>query len=109
MLDRAVFEELTGGDPEVSRELTDLFREDAGELLDGLAKAIEAADDETVRRIGHTMKSSTGSMGATAASTLAKDIEREGMAKAVATFEELKTSVQVAIDDMEACCPVVGI
>lgn len=108
MFDRQAFEDLTAGDAEVARELTDLFREDIAELLEQLGDAVANQRDEEVRRIGHTMKSSCASMGATEASKLGARIEAEGTATAETVADALRAAVETALEGMEACCSAVG-
>lgn len=108
MFDRDAFEALTGADPEVARELTDLFRRDIGELLDSLVSATQEGRDEDVRRVGHTMKSSCASMGATEASAMGARVEAEGLQTASELLDALRKSVTSALDAMEACCSGIG-
>ena len=103
MFDRAAFESLTAGNVDVARSLTDLFREDVHDLIEQLETAIAEGDEEVARRIGHTMKSSCGSVGATTASALGARIESEGLVIAATILGDLNEAVESALEQLESC------
>jgi CheY-like chemotaxis protein/HPt (histidine-containing phosphotransfer) domain-containing protein len=78
-LDRAVVENLrTLGGTEMLSELAQMFQEDARSALVGLRRAIQDGDAHSVERIAHTLKGSSGSMGATRMSQLCSELQDVG-------------------------------
>ena len=101
--DRAHLDELTGGDEETTREIANLFVSDSKNLLVQMAEAMDAGEETVVRRIGHTLKSSSASMGALEVSAIARDIEEGGIPTATDRIEELRLELHgvfVAMGDL---------
>lgn len=101
MFDREAFEAVTAGDAEIGRELWDLYRSDSAKLIEDLERHVASSEDDGVRRVAHTLKSSSGSLGATRASEIAAQIEAAGLEAANAQLSELKNAIQGAIDQIE--------
>ena len=102
MFDHATFDAITGGDPLIAREIADLFKTDSAELLANLGRAIRERNGVEINRLAHTLKSSSGSIGALDASELARKIEADGLAAAAELFQPLSNAVSVAVEAMEA-------
>ncbi len=66
------------GEPDVLEELIGLFFEEAPPKLAALREAIEEGDARAVERVAHTLKGSSGSMGAPRMSALCGELERVG-------------------------------
>jgi two-component system, sensor histidine kinase and response regulator len=66
------------GDSNLLSELAELFLEEVPEQLGTLQEAIEKGDAQTVKRIAHTLKGSSGNMGARRMSRLCLDLEQAG-------------------------------
>lgn len=78
-LDGEIIENLRGlGDPGLLSELAEVFLEEVPERLDALKDAVEKGDPQTVKRIAHTLKGSSGNMGAWRMSRLCLDLEHAG-------------------------------
>jgi CheY-like chemotaxis protein/HPt (histidine-containing phosphotransfer) domain-containing protein len=78
-LDRAVVEHLrTLGGPEMLSELSQMFHEDARSALMDLRRALQDGDAASVERIAHTLKGSSGSMGATRMSQICSELQDAG-------------------------------
>jgi HPt (histidine-containing phosphotransfer) domain-containing protein len=77
-LDARVIENLREiGGQEMISELAEMFLDDARSAIDTLKEAVEGGDARTVRRAAHTLKGSSGNMGA------------GGMARVCARLEEV--------------------
>ena len=63
-LDAAFVDQLKGSRPEFYERLADLFRSFAPAAMDQLRHAVAAQDADTVRRIAHSLKSSSANLGA---------------------------------------------
>jgi two-component system, sensor histidine kinase and response regulator len=78
-LDRGVLADLRElqeeGDPNILKELIELFLADVPLQLVVLRKAVEAGDVSSVGRIVHTLKGSCGNMGARSMGTLCTELE----------------------------------
>jgi CheY-like chemotaxis protein len=69
-----------GGDPELRRELTEIFLEESPRILTQLAEAITARDAPTAARLAHGLKGSAATVGAAAARDAAQRLEEAGTA-----------------------------
>ncbi len=78
-LDQAVIASLRElGDSDLLSELAEMFLEEVPGQLGVMREAMEKGDAETVKRIAHTLKGSSGNMGATRMSRLCLDLENAG-------------------------------
>jgi len=75
--------EITGDDLEFVDELVDTFFDDSQVQLAALRTAAEAADIEALIRPAHSLKSSSGNVGAVALSELCRLIEVDARAGSV--------------------------
>lgn len=78
ILDRDYLYENVGRDPELLREIVDLFFESSGGILDGIRAAVRAADHEALRRDAHQLKGALSNVGAKAAAEAALVLETIG-------------------------------
>jgi TMAO reductase system sensor TorS len=72
--------EIAGGDAAFAHELVHLFVEDAARRIAALAEAIAGADAATVRKVAHTLKGSSGNIGAEPLRQAAFAVEQQGKA-----------------------------
>jgi PAS domain S-box-containing protein len=66
------------GDSDLLSELTQMFLEEVPERLEALQEAVDKGDEQTIQRIAHTLKGSSGNMGARQMSRLCLDLEQAG-------------------------------
>jgi two-component system, sensor histidine kinase and response regulator len=81
-IDRAALLASLDGDEELLAAVIDAFVTEAPSLLDTLRKAVREGDGERVFRTAHALKSSVGSLGATGAMGVAKELEVLGRSEA---------------------------
>ncbi len=81
-LDLSVLEglrELQGqGEPDIVTELAEMFLDDATARLPSLYVALEEGDSERVEEISHTLKGSSGNMGATQMAEICAQLQDAG-------------------------------
>jgi HPt (histidine-containing phosphotransfer) domain-containing protein len=82
------------GDAELLAELAGMFLDDATSRLEELREAIGAGDAASVERVAHTLKGSSGNMGATRMSAICAELQDVGgsgdLARAAGLFEGLE-------------------
>ena len=78
-----------GGEPDVLEELIELFLEDAPPQIAALWEAVDAGNAQVVERIAHTLKGSSGNMGATRMAAICSDLEDVGASSALYKAPEL--------------------
>ena len=76
-LDLERLSEISGGEAEFEREIVAEYLEQAWALLESAARALEAKDVAELRRVAHTLKGSSKTVGA------------EGVARVAASLETL--------------------
>ncbi|QIN82318.1 PAS domain S-box protein [Rubrobacter tropicus] len=104
VLDDAVLENLRSlqeeGDPDLLTELVEVFEEDTPPRLATLREALEREDAGTVERAAHTLKGSSGNLGATRMSETARLLEEAGrdsdLSTAPALLDRLETDFEEA-------------
>ncbi len=67
-----------GGDEDLMREVIEMFRGSAAEMLDDIRRAAAANDTGAVERAAHAIKGSLGELCAGEAQSLARDLEHAG-------------------------------
>jgi two-component system, sensor histidine kinase and response regulator len=78
-LDRTVTENLRDlGGVEMLSELTEMFLEDTSSALTALEEALKSGDASSVERVAHTLKGSSGSMGARGMAELCAKLQDVG-------------------------------
>jgi HPt (histidine-containing phosphotransfer) domain-containing protein len=74
----AQYEELTASyGEEIARELLDLFLEDSVPRLEGLTRAVLAADVLAAQREAHSLKGAAGSLGASSLWSVCSGLEQQ--------------------------------
>ncbi len=74
---------------EVIRELLTMFLEQTPSHMDTLRAAFQVGDLSAVRRVAHTLKSSSGSVGAYALADICQQVEDLALAKDIETLRSL--------------------
>jgi HPt (histidine-containing phosphotransfer) domain-containing protein len=108
-LDRTVLEGLrelqNEGEPDILEELIELFLADVPSQLVTLREALEVGHAYSVERIAHTLKGSSGNMGATRMTAICSELEEVGassdLSRAPELLEQLKEEfgrVRVALE-----------
>ncbi|MCA1687812.1 MAG: Hpt domain-containing protein, partial [Actinobacteria bacterium] len=78
-LDRAVLENLRElGGQEMLSELSQMFVNDASSALRDLKEATECEDPPSVKRVAHTLRGSSGNMGAKRMAALCAELQDAG-------------------------------
>lgn len=88
--------ELTADDPALLDELIDLFLTDAPKLMDQMRRASEDEDAPALRRAAHTMKGSSGQMGALRIQDICATIETLAETGSLVGVEPLLTELSLA-------------
>ena len=68
------------GDVELWNEIRTIWLEDIGNLMDGVAKALQAQATDGLRRAAHALKGASANVGATRVAAVAKQIELASVA-----------------------------
>ena len=76
------------GGAELVGELVDLFAEEAPRLISSMREAVGRGDDEELRRSAHSLKGSSGTVGATSLASRAYDVEQRARAGETDGVEE---------------------
>jgi two-component system sensor histidine kinase/response regulator len=89
-IDRATTESLRElGGSEMLSELTEMFFDDAWSVKDTIRDAVERGNAQTVERAAHTLKGSSGNMGAKRMAALCGELEDAGVSGDLAYAPEL--------------------
>jgi two-component system sensor histidine kinase/response regulator len=113
-IDREVFNrELAlsrvGGDADLLREIAEMFVDLCPDWLAQINEAIVADDAPTLKRLAHTLKSSTGNVGAARATAAALSLEqlaiRGELAGARATCYQLKQELDILLPALSSQLP----
>ena len=82
------------GEPDILEELIELFLEEAPPQLVAMREAIEVGDARTVEHLAHTLKGSSGNMGAVRMAPICGELEEAGasaeLVRAQGLLEELE-------------------
>ncbi len=92
-LDLSVLESLRGlqgqGEPDIVTELADMFLDDASAQLSSLRAALEGEDARRVEEISHTLKGSSGNMGAARMAEICAQLQDAGASGDLGRSSEL--------------------
>jgi len=88
--------ELTADDPALLDELIDLFLTDTPTLIDQMRRTTEDEDSPTLRRAAHTLKGSSGQMGALRIQDICSTIETLAETGSLVGVEPLLTELSLA-------------
>jgi len=75
-----------------------MFLEEVPEQLGALQEAIDEDDEQAVERIAHTLKGSSGNMGARQMSRLCLDLEHAGVSNDLSTAAHLMETLEREFD-----------
>jgi CheY-like chemotaxis protein len=109
VIDEAVLEGIRAlnapGMPDILTRMIGLFRQKAPELLEQIRGALSIGDHDGVYHAAHSLKSSSGNLGALAVADLSKDIELLGrenrLAEVSAPLEKLAREVDKALQALD--------
>ncbi|MFN2243469.1 MAG: response regulator, partial [Anaerolineae bacterium] len=100
--------ETAGGDEAFLQEMFETFLSEAPSMLVEMHRALETGDTTTLRRAAHSLKSNSADFGATALSTLCRELEMmakgdalEGAAGKVAAAEAEWARVRATLESMQ--------
>ena len=102
MFDRTAFYLIAGGDANLGHQVADLFRADCLELLENMEAAILRSDDQDIRRLGHTLKSTCQTVGAHGVSQWGKEIEEAGLQVRTEILAGLKPLLEEVFSCLDA-------
>ena len=106
VLDYAVLENLRSlqeeGDPDLLTELVEVFEEDAPPRLAAIREATERGDAPTVERAAHTLKGSSGNLGATKMSETARLLEEAARAGDLSAAPTLLDRLEADFEETRA-------
>jgi CheY-like chemotaxis protein len=98
-LDRDIIEGLRElGGSEMLSELGQMFFDDARSSLATLRKAFEEGDASTVERVAHTLKGSSGNMGAPRMASLCAKLQHAGASEELSSSSELLERLEVEFE-----------
>jgi HPt (histidine-containing phosphotransfer) domain-containing protein len=98
-LDHAVLENLRDlGDSDLLSELTQMFFEEVPDRLFALREAVDRGDGQTIQRVAHTLKGSSGNMGAKLMSRICLDLENAGESNDFSTAAGLLEALEEEFD-----------
>ena len=96
-----------GEEPEIIRDLVQTYREDAKQLIESLREAIDQGDAAALAQAAHSLKSSSGNLGASRLAALSFSLEKKGkvvdLTNAPAKFAQLEVEynlVEAALDQI---------
>jgi PAS domain S-box-containing protein len=92
---------LLGGDEELLKEILALYLEDAPRQIDALKEAIEKGDAAFVQRHAHTLKGSSGNVGAVLMQEVAYEMEKAGKAGNFHRAASLLEKMEKEFDDLK--------
>jgi HPt (histidine-containing phosphotransfer) domain-containing protein len=96
MLKRATIESLRDlGGPEMLSELAEMFFDDARSSIDAMTDAVERGDAQTLERVAHTLKGSSGNMGAQRMAELCGELQDAGVSGDLTHAPELLEGLEV--------------
>lgn len=64
------------GEPDILEELISLFLDDAQKDMENLKRAVEQEDAESIERVAHTLKGSSGNLGAVGMARISGELEQ---------------------------------
>jgi two-component system, sensor histidine kinase and response regulator len=90
------------GEPNVLKELIELFLEDVPPLLKALREAEERDDAQSVERIAHTLNGSCGNLGAVRMAAVCAELEEIGRSGDLATAPALISGLEAELGRVRA-------
>lgn len=92
-----------GGDPELLRELVELFEAEAPEMLARIAEAIKDGSPSDLEKASHKIKGSVLQFSAHSAAAIAMELERTGRLGSTRGTEALLKKLTHEIDLLQQC------
>ncbi len=83
-IDLKVLHDLHRLRPNMVRELVDNFLTTAGHRVAAIRRAVQRADDQALRRVAHSLKGSSGTLGATRLAEICSELEVRGRSRSLA-------------------------
>jgi signal transduction histidine kinase/DNA-binding response OmpR family regulator len=105
MLSSAAFarlEELAGDEPGFVTEFIDTFVDSVTTMLRDMEQSIAKQDTECLRRVAHTLKSNSATLGATRLSELCKELESLGNSGALCDAPSKLVEIQREVDAVKS-------
>jgi len=110
IIDQSVVEELLSlgddGDPELLLDLIEMFAEDAPIKLGEVLRGFEAQDFESIERAAHSLKGSSGNLGATQLQRVCESLQAASRSHELERLrglaDELEREFAVALDALRA-------
>ncbi len=90
------------GEPDILEELIELFLEDAPSQIAALGESVEAGNAHAVERIAHTLKGSSGNMGAARMTAICSELEDVGASSALYRAPELVKRLEEEFERVRA-------
>ncbi|MGD2064026.1 MAG: Hpt domain-containing protein, partial [Nitrospirota bacterium] len=90
--------EIAGGNAAFAHELMNLFVEDTAQRIAALTEAIAGADIAAVTTVAHTLKGSSGNIGAEPLRQAALAVEQHGRAGDLATATTSLTRIEKELE-----------
>ena len=107
-LDRSVLASLRElqqeGEPDIMRELIELFLSDVPPQLVALREAVEAGDANSVERVAHTLRGSCGNMGAVGMEDICAELEEIGRSEDQRDAPALASRLEEEFRRVRAAC-----
>lgn len=95
----------TGGDPVFAREILGIFEQELKNLRTQMQESRSAGDEKRFHRVVHTLKGSVGNFGVQVVAKLAMELEKIDTVKDQARADVLYTSLERALDGLQAEIP----
>jgi HPt (histidine-containing phosphotransfer) domain-containing protein len=93
-VDLSSLEETAGGDEEFTRDLIELFLDDAATQLEEIREALSQSDARALARQAHGLKGSSANMGATKLSEIAMSLEMAAEKQVLDQAEDILTELE---------------
>jgi HPt (histidine-containing phosphotransfer) domain-containing protein len=89
-------------DPELLREMSDVFRQTLPAMMAEIQRALREADAERLRKAAHKLRGAAANFGATEVCALAQQLEQAGESSDLKGAESLFPSLTAALEATEA-------
>jgi HPt (histidine-containing phosphotransfer) domain-containing protein len=87
------------GDVELWNEIRNIWLEDIGSLMDGVAKALQTQVPDALRRAAHALKGASANVGAVRVASVAKQIEIASLSGDWNTLTNFVTSLGSEVEE----------
>jgi HPt (histidine-containing phosphotransfer) domain-containing protein len=93
--------ELAGDEPEFLRTLIGTFQKESRPLLEGMRRAVVAADAATLEKGAHSLKSAAAQVGALALARICVQLERQARTGSLVDAAELCERAEAELDRVD--------